>query len=167
MKFIPLIVLIVVVAIALKRLKFLLKKRGKKPSFPYQSRGKLFTPAERSFLGVLEQVVDDSVKIYGKVRLADVIQTKPGLSPSQRQTAFNKIQSKHLDFVICDASDLSIKYAIELDDKSHGEAKRKTRDDFLNQALATAEIPLFRFPAQKSYSLEEVREILAEKGSVR
>jgi len=162
-KFIPIIVIIVVVAIAVEFLKVLAKRGGKNQSYPYQSREKLFTPAERSFLGVLEQVVDDSVEIFGKVRLADVIKTKSGLSPSERQTAFNRIQSKHLDFVICDSKDLSIKYAIELDDKSHGETKRKNRDEFLNQAMAVAEIPLIRFPAQKSYSLDKIRDSLSDK----
>ena len=162
-KFIPIIVIIVVIAIATEFLKALSKKGKKKQSFPYQSCGELFTQAERSFLAVLEQAVDDSMKIYGKVRLADVIKTKSGLSASERGAAFNRIKSKHLDFVICDANDLSIKYAVELDDKSHGEKKRKERDKFLNQAMAVAEIPLIRFPAKNSYSLDKIKESLSNK----
>ncbi len=127
---------------------------------PYESLGVLFSPAERSFLGVLDQVVGDSYRVFGKVRLADVIKTKSGLTGSERQKAWNQIQSKHLDFIVCDPSDLSIQFAIELDDSSHNQQKRQSRDAFIEQALVAAEIPLFRFPAKKAYTLEEIRSVL-------
>ena len=68
-------------------------------NFPYIKRGVLFTPAERSFLGVLNQAVGDQAQIFGKVRVADVITTKKGMTPSERQTAFNKISAKHFDYL--------------------------------------------------------------------
>ena len=46
----------------------------------------------------------------------------------------NKIQSKHVDFVICDMH-LNIKAILELDDSSHGKAERKAMDDFLCSVL--------------------------------
>jgi hypothetical protein len=79
------------------------------------------------------------------------------LSRSAYQTAFNRIQSKHLDFVVCGPSDLSIQFAVELDDSSHNKPSRQNRDAFLEQALAASEIPLFRFPVKKAYTFEEVR----------
>jgi hypothetical protein len=156
-KLIPLIILFAIVAVLPTLLK--LFQSGKKPaqSFPFQSQGKLFTPAERSFLGVLDQVVGDSFRVFGKVRLADVIKPKPGMTRSARQAAFNQIQSKHLDFVVCDPGDLSIQFAVELDDSSHNKPSRQSRDAFLEQAMAAAEIPLFRFPVKKGYALEEIR----------
>ena len=125
--------------------------------FPYTKQTALFTAAERSFLGVLEQAVGDEYRVFGKVRLADVIKVS-GVSGKARQAAFNRIQSKHLDFVVCAADDLSIKYAIELDDRSH--AKRKARDQFVDQAMAAARVPLYRFPAKVGYSIQEIRERL-------
>jgi hypothetical protein len=129
-------------------------------SYPYQKQNKLFTPAERSFLGVLEQAVSDQYRVFGKVRLADVIEVKSGVSRSVRQSAFNRIQSKHLDYIVCDPRDLSIQFAVELDDSSHSQTKRKNRDAFVDQALRVAKVPLFRFPAKQAYSVREVRSVL-------
>jgi len=52
---------------------WVVKNSGSADSSPYQLKGVLFTPAERSFLGVLNSVLKDDVHIMGKVRVADVI----------------------------------------------------------------------------------------------
>jgi len=153
------ILIVLVVVIVVVRLVFpTALKRKPRASYPYQQQKTLFTPAERSFLGVLEQAIGNQYTIFGKVRLADVISVERGLSQSARQSAFNKIRSKHLDYVICDPNDLSIQFAIELDDKSHSRPRTMERDEFVDQALRAAEVPLLRFPAKQSYSVQEVRE---------
>ena len=45
-----------------------------------------------------------------------------------------KVQSKHVDFLVCDQN-LHILGVLELDDNSHNETKRKERDEFVNQIL--------------------------------
>jgi hypothetical protein len=134
---------------------------GGAESYPYISAGPLFTPAERSFLGVLDDAISDEYRIFGKVRLSDLLVPEKGLSPGGRATALNKIQRKHLDFVICRRSDLAVIAVAELDDKSHREAKRGERDDFLEKALAKAGIPLLRFAVKKAYVPAEVRAAIA------
>ena len=91
-----------------------------------------------------------------QVRLADVIKVKKGLDNSIRSSAFNRIKAKHLDFVACDPSDMSVKFAIELDDSSHKQAKRMERDAFLNDAMQSAGIPLHRFAVKREYDQQEV-----------
>lgn len=140
--------------------------RSRKPSpqpsaFPYEKQEALFTPAERSFLGVLEQALDNQHRVFGKVNLYDVIKVKPGLPASERQSAFNRISKKHVDFVLCDANHRNILCVIELDDKSHDNKKRQERDEFLEQALNAAGVPLVRFPAKLSYTLGNIREKLS------
>lgn len=130
---------------------------------PYQKEPTLFTPAERSFLGVLEQALGDEFRIMGKVRLADVLKVKPGIAGPERQKAFNKIQSKHLDFVACDPNSLTIEFAVELDDKSHERRDRQDRDAFLDKAMETAGLPIIRFAAKASYSVQEVRDTIAAR----
>jgi len=56
-------------------------------ALPYQKEAFLFTPAERSFLAVLEPALGNQFRVLGKVRVADVIRVKPGLSGSARQQA--------------------------------------------------------------------------------
>ena len=124
--------------------------------FPYE-KTPLCSPAERSFLGVLEQV-SDSYRIFAKVSLYDVIKVKKGLTGSERQAAFNRISRKHLDFILCEPSTFRVLCAVELDDSSHKAPARRKRDDFLEEALRTAGVPLLRFPVKQAYSLSELRE---------
>ena len=64
------------------------------------------------------------------------------------------------DFVICRASDTSIQLVIELDDRSHKNAQRAIRDEFLEKAAAAAGLPLLRIPCQRSYSIETLTSLI-------
>jgi len=152
-----LIVLVIVVIAVVKKSP---EKTDTKQDFPYIKRGPLFTPAERSFLGVLNQAVGEVSQIFGKVRVADVITTKKGLTASVRQTAFNKISSKHFDYLLCNKNDLSVLCAIELNDSSHNSEKTKKRDSFLEGTCKSANIPLVQIKAQATYNINEIKEIL-------
>ena len=70
--------------------------------------------------------------ICPKVRVLDLVEPRSG--HKQYATLRNKVQSKHVDFVVCD-KDLHIKAIVELDDSSHNKASRKERDGFLNTIL--------------------------------
>ena len=145
---------IAIIAVALKVLG-LIKGKGKAPSH-YEAKDGLLTPAELKFLGVLDEVIGGNYRVMSQVRLADVIKVKKGLDNSTRSSAFNRIKSKHLDFVACDPTDLSVKFAIELDDSSHNRPKRKERDAFLEQAMQSAGVPLYRFPVKREYDPQEI-----------
>lgn len=67
-----------------------------------------------------------------KVRVLDLIEPRKG--QKNYLALINKVQSKHVDFVLCD-KDLHIKAIIELDDNSHDKADRQARDEFLNTIL--------------------------------
>jgi hypothetical protein len=55
----PLIAILIVTVIAITALKaFWEENKGGIEDYPYEKEQALFTPAERSFLGVLEQAVD-------------------------------------------------------------------------------------------------------------
>jgi ssDNA-binding Zn-finger/Zn-ribbon topoisomerase 1 len=137
-----------------------LKKGNTYFDYPYRNAGALFSPAERSFYGVLNQVVRENAKIFGKVRVADVAVPKKGLSRSDWQKAFNKISAKHFDFLLCRSDDLSVICAIELDDRSHLSKKRQQRDEFLRGVCGAAELPLIQIPAKVGYVIDEVKQIL-------
>src|SRR5438477_5055222 len=96
---IPLMVSELVIVAILGAIAGLLQRGG---PLPYERIEKLFSPAERSFFGVLEQIFGDEYRILGKVRLADIIRPRRGLSNSACTSAFNRISGKHVDFAICD-----------------------------------------------------------------
>ncbi|SEG69748.1 DUF2726 domain-containing protein [Marinobacterium lutimaris] len=157
------VILLFVLAIAAKKLNAgagAVKESG--TDHRYRSRKTLFTAAERSFLGVLDSVIDPSQhRIFGKVRVADLIEPEPNRNRGQWKSAFNRINAKHFDFVICNADDLTPVAAIELDDASHKQNKRQQRDEFLEKVCGQVGLPLVRVPAKRGYQLEEVKAALA------
>lgn len=155
------ITLIVIAIIAVIIVKLLQNNNISPNDFPYQKIDTLFSPAERSFLGVLNQAIGKQVQIFGKVRVADVITPQKGRSRSDWQKAFNKISGKHFDFLVCNKKDLSVLCAIELDDKSHNSKKRQERDAFLQGASKSAGLSLIQIPAQATYSINEIQQLFA------
>lgn len=154
---VAILVLLVGLLAALK-----VKSPSKDDSFSFASRETLFTPAERSLLGVLEQALDTSYRVFGKVRLGDLVKPAKGSSNSKRVSALNKVNQKHVDFVVCTATDLAVVGVVELDDQSHGREDRAGRDVFVDQALSGAGIPIARFSAKRGYQIQDVRDKLAE-----
>lgn len=132
----------------------------KKGKINYNKRDALFTPAEQSFLRILNQVVNDDVAVFGKVRVADVLTPGKGLSSGNRQTALNKISKKHFDFILCKKKDLSFLCAIELNDRSHNLKSRVQRDLFLAEACRSANIPLISISAKASYDKGEIKQTI-------
>ena len=86
------------------------------------------SPAERSFFGVLRQAVGTEFHVFAKVRLADIVTPQKTRSRSAWQSAFNRISSKHVDFLLCETAGLSPVAVIELDDKSHSTFEAGFRD---------------------------------------
>lgn len=134
---------------------------------PYIKQGCLLTPAERSFLGVLEQAVGGQYRVYAQVRLADLLAVKATSSRSARTTAQNRINGKHADFVLCEKETLEIVCAIELDDASHQKARRKERDNFVEEACRAAGLPLARFVARASYTIQDLRESIQQVAVIK
>lgn len=151
---IGIVLIVVVVFIALLTHK---GGRGSGVGFPYQPAKSLFSAAERSFLGVLDQAVGRDFRVFGKVRVADIAAVKPRLTKSARQGALNRIAAKHFDFVVCRTSDLSVLCAIELNDKSHTSQRAQARDDLLVKVCQAIDLPLLQIPARHTYSPPEIR----------
>ena len=151
-----LMIFILVVTLVIR----LTARRSSAVEISYNSCDTLCTPAERAFLGVLDMAVPDGNRIFAKVRLADLIKVGGGLKASLRQTAFNRISRKHVDFVLCRVDDIAITAAIELDDSSHNHSDRQDRDAFIDKAMASAGIPLIHFAAKRAYGVGEVRQAI-------
>ena len=124
---------------------------------PYSKQKYFFSAAERSFYEILKRLAPAEHTVFAKVRLADVVHVNGG-APGW-QSHFNRISGKHVDFLLCN-NDLAPVLAIELDDKSHGQEDRQSRDYFVDQALAAAALPVLRVQARRGYVIDEVREML-------
>ncbi|MDD4649010.1 MAG: DUF2726 domain-containing protein [Desulfoplanes sp.] len=153
------VLLIVIIGIVIK-LKF--SGSSDTTEYPYQKCHALFSPAERSFLGVLDQAVGKEYRVMGKVRIADIVTVKSLKDRRAWQRAFNRIKAKHFDFVLCDKNDLTVAAVIELDDKSHSAAKRQDRDAFLIKLCDVVSLPLIQIPAQATYSIADVKKSILD-----
>lgn len=151
-------ILLLIFKVGINALAALIKKSGKqkKQNSPsYEGQKYLLTQAELKFYRALKVAVGNDYQIMCQVNLSQIIQTRP-MNPSERQTAFNKISRKVLDFVLCDSRNLAIIAVIELDDSSHNRKDRIARDKFLNEAMEDADVPLIRFQARSSYTADQI-----------
>jgi uncharacterized protein DUF2726/topoisomerase-like DNA binding C4 zinc finger protein len=151
---------ILLIAVFILVIFFLVKKdmrvSEKVEVLPYFKISNLLTPAELSFYHVLKIAISDQYDISAKVRLADLISVHKGKTKAEWGKAFNRIKSKHIDFVLCDKQNSEILCAIELDDQSHAKASRIKRDDFVEKALGVARLPLLRFDVTQSYQSQDI-----------
>jgi len=150
------VVLVAFIVLALLKAKFS-GTGGAPKAAVYYLKKSLFSPAERSFLGVLETSLPPRVRVFGKVRLEDILGVVSGLEPGVRQGARNRINRKHVDFLLVRSNDLAPVAGIELDDSSHDAEDRQERDNFVDSAFASAGLPLLHVPAQKSYNPAELK----------
>ena len=127
----------------------------------YQVRPSVLSAAERSFVGVLEPLLPEGVGYLLKIRLGDVFTTRKGLHASRRAGAWNRINQKHVDMLLVDTRDLRPLAGIELDDSSHADERRKTRDAFVDDVFHACGVPLLHVPAQGSYNPAELRAKIA------
>lgn len=153
--FLTILGIIVIVVGVIGILRRFLATTGER--LPYRLRDSLLTPNERSFYGVLQQVADDlELQVFAKVRLSDVLWIPRGTDNWILHR--NRIQQKHMDFVLCDRQDIAPVLAIELDDSSHRRADRQERDSFVERACAVAGLPLLRISTRNGYAPRQLAE---------
>jgi hypothetical protein len=126
---------------------------------PYRRKDYLLSQAERAFFVALQQAVGREYVLFAKVRLLDLVWLPKGTE--SRQGHMNRVQSKHVDFVVCSRDVLRPLVAIELDDRSHDADDRRQRDVFVDIALRAAGLPLVRFPCRANYDVQEVASRIA------
>ncbi|WRS28109.1 DUF2726 domain-containing protein [Oscillospiraceae bacterium MB08-C2-2] len=105
----------------------------------YKKR-EFLSPNELSFYSDLLKVGRLlELTVFTKVRLADVIE--PITGQDNWMGSFNKIKSKHVDFVLCNSVADPV-LVVELDDSSHNREDRIERDHFVDYALKSSGVPV-------------------------
>ena len=128
--------------------------------FPYELQNHFLTPAELNFFQTLRSVVGSRAIICPKARLGDLFLVKQ--EDNSKFVAYsNKINRKHVDFLLCDPATMKPLVSIELDDKSHQREDRQERDAFVNQVFAAAKLPLLHVATKRAYVVEELSAQLA------
>lgn len=131
------------------------KEKEQEEILPYKRRESLLTPAERVFFKVLLETISDSYHVFPKVRMADILFV-PRMENKRYYHFFNKIQSKHVDFLLCDKEAMEPILAIELDDSSHKNPRRRSRDSLVNAIFESAGLPILHIPTARLYEKEAI-----------
>jgi hypothetical protein len=157
----PILPIVIVAVLVIVGLALVVRAAHRRiPPAPYRRAAALFSPAELQFLAALDAALGDSYRIFGKVRVADLAEVLPGLNPSQRQAALNRVAYKHFDFVVCSPTCDPL-CAVELNDKSHSSSRARRRDAFLAKVCEAIGLPLVTFPTARGYDATQLKERVA------
>ena len=127
--------------------------------YPYHLRDYFLSNAEISFYHILRTISAEKAMVLTKVSLGDLFKVKSD-DASKFRIYTNKIDRKHVDFLLCNPKSMIPFLAIELDDKSHERKNRKERDEFIEQVFKAANLPLLRVPVRHTYAVAEVESLL-------
>ena len=140
-------------------------KSTEQKALPYRIRDDFLSPAELNFYQVLQTAVSDWAVICPKVSLGDLFYAKTG-DYGQNRGWMNRIDRRHVDFLLCNPKTMRPLLGIELDDASHQRADRQERDHFADQVFEAAGLPLQRVSAQASYNVRELSASLRQRAGV-
>lgn len=111
-------------------------------NMPYKKK-LLLTKNEWAFYKSLKPVADElGYSVLAKIRVADLVEVT-SKDRSEWQTYFNKINKKHIDFVLAKPENLQIVLLIELDDNTHNAAQEQ-RDKFIEELYKQTGYKLLR-----------------------
>jgi hypothetical protein len=125
-----------------------LEDSGDREFYPYRLTQSLLTASEATFYVALLAAAGGRYVVWPKVRVADLCQ---GLDRWADMAAFDRVSSKHVDFVLCDATTFRPVLAVELDDRSHRRADGRNRDALVDQIFRTIGLTVYRQWVRRSY----------------
>jgi predicted RNA-binding Zn-ribbon protein involved in translation (DUF1610 family)/very-short-patch-repair endonuclease len=105
-------------------------------------------------------VVGSSAVISSKVGLGDIFRVNLE-DKSKFRIYTNRIDRKHVDFLLCDPKTMRPLVGIELDDRSHQREDRQVRDAFVDKVFAASRLPLLHIPVKRAYIVAEIEAQIA------
>ncbi|MEO9944451.1 DUF2726 domain-containing protein [Paraglaciecola sp.] len=132
-------------------------------AFPFQKKGNLFTPVERTFLSLIDEAVGNEYRILCRVKMSDILSVRQSTNRKTSVSATTRASSKHLDFVLCSKSDMSPVMAIDLVHLKGKEGYKSQRDFFVSGALDAAHIPHVRIKVRAGYTAANIRDCIYTK----
>ena len=159
MEFVLLLILLLVIVVAMVASRFI----DSGNPFPLQKKTTLFSSVERSFMQLLEQAVGNDYKIVNRVKLADVMELKNGLSAKTRASTMLKLNAKYLDFVLCDPNDFSVVAVLDLVNNTSKAGHKAAPDWFVNGALDATGVPYLRMPIKNGYTAADIRATISTR----
>jgi hypothetical protein len=128
---------VVVVAIAIV-------EGPRKIDFSFYLKRKYLFDAKSEFelFNILLSIYGDRFYVFPQVHYSHIVTVRDDASFSDRMKYWNKINRKSADFVLCDKERVVPQIVIELDGSSHEWAKRKERDEFINELMHVTDLKI-------------------------
>lgn len=118
-------------------------------SFPYRLRQDFLSSAETAFYQVLNEMVKGRLHICPKIALQDLFFIT---RPNENILYSNKLQRKHIDFLLLRHDTLKPALAVQLDYPR--QADHRPVDGFLENLCASANLPLVYVVVQPTYDVQ-------------
>lgn len=116
----------------------------------YRVRADFLSAAELTFFRSLVAALGGRFVVFPKVNLGDIF-----FSPTRDVADRNRIDRKHIDFLIGDGVTFRPVMGVELDDSSHSTSKAAERDAVKDAAFESAGLPMLRL-TNRVYTAAEI-----------
>ena len=123
--------------------------------WPYLRKNYLLSVAEKKFYFIVLEILENEYLLFAKVRISDLVYLPK--YQTEKRHYWNKIQSKHVDFLICSKENVRPLLVIELDDSSHLKDDRILRDEFVDEIFKDADLPILHIKNSYNYNFEELQ----------
>lgn len=132
----------------------LMRHFGRGVRQPFVADETLFSPSQRLFLGVLERAAGPDCRVFGRVRVAEVIGLRPRLDRATRRRAYAQLGDWQFDFLVCAADTGTILCAVNLEPRSG--LRPWSRRDPLEPICTAAGLPFVRVREADDYAVGEI-----------
>lgn len=139
------------------------RKVFKNNLYTYSAKPSVMTRAENDFFVTLDRAVSERYFVFPQIHLSSLLDHR--VKGQEWTYAFRHINSKSVDYVLCDRQTLQPAYAIELDDYTHDQHDRKKRDIEVERIFSDANLPLVRFK-NKDASEDEIIQALTHANAL-
>ena len=146
---------------ALVLLLFVLSLRSawrRRRALPYSLAETLYSPEEAAFLEALDDAVGSDYRVFGKVRLSDLVAVRRGVGRRSLERASARIEPLKIDFLVCGWKSAKLVCAVDLVGGKSRKGRERVPDKALARACAALGLPLVRVPVAETYSAKALAE---------
>ncbi len=159
------IIILFLFIISVAIIELLIKKKKRKVDLSsYKKKEKIMNESEQALFISLRKALGDEYVVLSKVRIEDFVEvSKKNVSDyNNRWSLRGRIKSRHVDFLICDLTNTKPLLAIELDGKSHNDAQRQSRDQFVDELYKAIDLPIEHICVDEnsSQAVQKIQEII-------
>jgi hypothetical protein len=127
-------------------------------TLPYRLQPTLLSPEETAFLVVLDEAVGTDYRVFGKVRVGDLVSVRRGVGKRPGTRSFAQLGDLKVDFLVCRRGSASLVCAVQLVGRGSRQRHGRAADKALVRSCDALGLPLVRVPEAETYSAKGIAE---------